>query len=43
MCANNYLGLANSQEIIKAAKESLDRWGFGVASVKIYLWNTNPT
>ena len=34
MCANNYLGLANSQEIIKAAKESLDRWGFGVASVR---------
>ena len=34
MCANNYLGLANSQEIIKAAKQSLDRWGFGVASVR---------
>ena len=34
MCANNYLGLANNQEIILAAKESLDRWGFGVASVR---------
>ena len=34
MCANNYLGLANNQEIIQAAKESLDRWGFGVASVR---------
>ena len=34
MCANNYLGLANSPEIIQAAKESLDRWGFGLASVR---------
>ena len=34
MCANNYLGLANNQEIIRVAKESLDRWGFGVASVR---------
>ena len=34
MCANNYLGLANNQDIIQAAKESLDRWGFGVASVR---------
>lgn len=34
MCANNYLGLANNQEIIQAAKNSLDRWGFGVASVR---------
>ena len=34
MCANNYLGLANNAEIIQAAKQSLDRWGFGVASVR---------
>ena len=34
MCANNYLGLANNKEVIQAAKESLDRWGFGVASVR---------
>lgn len=34
MCANNYLGLANNPEVIKAAKESLDRWGFGLASVR---------
>ena len=34
MCANNYLGLANNSEIISAAKASLDRWGFGVASVR---------
>lgn len=34
MCANNYLGLANHPEVIGAAKDSLDRWGFGLASVR---------
>jgi glycine C-acetyltransferase len=34
MCANNYLGLANNPEVIEAAKMSLDRWGFGLASVR---------
>ena len=34
MCANNYLGLANNLEIIKAAKASYDKWGFGLASVR---------
>ncbi|MDX8404061.1 MAG: glycine C-acetyltransferase [Mariprofundaceae bacterium] len=34
MCANNYLGLANSPEVIEAAKNSYDRWGFGLASVR---------
>ena len=34
MCANNYLGLANNQEIIDAAKASYDKWGFGLASVR---------
>ena len=33
-CANNYLGLANHKEIIKAAKEGLDQYGFGMASVR---------
>ncbi len=33
-CANNYLGLANHPEIIAAAREALDRWGFGLASVR---------
>lgn len=33
-CANNYLGLANDQRIIDAAKDSLDDRGFGVASVR---------
>ena len=34
MCANNYLGLADSPDLIAAAKESYDRWGFGLASVR---------
>ncbi|GAA3421446.1 glycine C-acetyltransferase [Streptosporangium vulgare] len=33
-CANNYLGLADHPEVIAAAKEALDRWGFGMASVR---------
>ncbi|MFQ5451563.1 MAG: glycine C-acetyltransferase [Nitrospinaceae bacterium] len=33
-CANNYLGLANHPEIIRAAKEALDHYGFGMASVR---------
>lgn len=33
-CANNYLGLANSPELIKAAQDGLDAHGFGVASVR---------
>lgn len=34
MCANNYLGLSNHPELIKAAKESYDNWGFGLSSVR---------
>ncbi|MEX1327823.1 MAG: glycine C-acetyltransferase [Desulfobacterales bacterium] len=34
MCANNYLGLANNNEIIKAVKAGLDERGFGMASVR---------
>ena len=34
MCANNYLGLANHPEIIAAARDSLDRWGYGLSSVR---------
>jgi len=33
-CANNYLGLASHPEIIRAAKEALDTYGFGMASVR---------
>lgn len=34
MCANNYLGLSNSPELIAAAKASYDRWGYGLSSVR---------
>lgn len=33
-CSNNYLGLANHPEIIDAAKKALDKYGFGLASVR---------
>ncbi|MCP9943633.1 glycine C-acetyltransferase [Streptomyces somaliensis] len=33
-CANNYLGLADHPEVVEAAKEALDRWGYGMASVR---------
>ena len=34
MCANNYLGLSARPELIEAAKESYDKWGFGLSSVR---------
>ncbi|MDA8438969.1 MAG: glycine C-acetyltransferase [Propionibacterium sp.] len=34
LCANNYLGLADDPRLIAAAKQGLDRWGFGMASVR---------
>jgi glycine C-acetyltransferase len=34
MCANNYLGLADDPRIVAAAKEAIDRWGYGLASVR---------
>jgi len=34
LCANNYLGLADDPRIIAAARNALDRWGYGMASVR---------
>ena len=34
MCANNYLGLAQHPAVIAAAREALDQWGYGLASVR---------
>jgi glycine C-acetyltransferase len=34
LCANNYLGLASHPDIVAAAHEALDRWGYGMASVR---------
>lgn len=34
LCANNYLGLADHPDIVAAAGQALDRWGYGMASVR---------
>ena len=34
MCANNYLGLANHPEVVDAARNSYDEWGYGLSSVR---------
>ena len=34
MCANNYLGLAQDERVNAAAREGLERWGYGMASVR---------
>ena len=34
LCANNYLGLADHPEMVTAAQDALDKWGFGMASVR---------
>ena len=41
LCANNYLGLANNEEVIAAAKEGLDQNGFGMASVRFICGTQN--
>jgi glycine C-acetyltransferase len=33
-CANNYLGLADHPDLVAAARDAVDRWGFGMASVR---------
>lgn len=33
-CANNYLGLANHPDVVAAARQALEQWGFGMASVR---------
>lgn len=40
-CANNYLGLANNEQLIKAAKQGLDEHGFGMASVRFICGTQN--
>ena len=34
LCANNYLGLADDPRVTEAARAALDRWGYGLASVR---------
>ena len=40
LCANNYLGLADHPAMVAAAQEALDRWGFGMASVRFICGTT---
>ncbi|MFZ5616852.1 MAG: glycine C-acetyltransferase [Pseudomonadota bacterium] len=40
-CANNYLGLADNAEIVAAAKSTMDRYGFGMASVRFICGTTD--
>ncbi|WP_428410614.1 glycine C-acetyltransferase [Hyphococcus sp.] len=40
-CANNYLGLADNPEIVKAAQETMDEYGFGMASVRFICGTTD--
>jgi len=40
-CANNYLGLADNTEIVKAAQATMERYGFGMASVRFICGTTN--
>src|SRR4051794_18510275 len=41
-CSNNYLGLADHPAILAAAHEGLDRWGFGMASVRFICGTQQP-
>src|SRR5918995_1861051 len=42
LCANNYLGLADHPALVAAAQEALDRWGFGMASVRFICGTQEP-
>lgn len=36
-CANNYLGLASNPDVVNAARESYDKWGYGMSSVRFIV------
>ena len=42
LCANNYLGLADHAEVRAAAREAVDRWGYGMASVRFICGTQEP-
>jgi glycine C-acetyltransferase len=42
LCANNYLGLADHPDVVAAAREALDRWGYGMASVRFICGTQEP-
>lgn len=42
LCANNYLGLSNNEELIEAGKEALSRFGYGMSSVRFICGTQTP-
>ena len=42
LCANNYLGLASHPDVVKAAQEAMERWGYGMASVRFICGTQQP-
>jgi glycine C-acetyltransferase len=42
LCANNYLGLADHPDVLKAAHEALEKWGYGMASVRFICGTQAP-
>ena len=42
LCANNYLGLAGDPQVIAAAREGMDHWGYGLASVRFICGTQSP-
>jgi glycine C-acetyltransferase len=42
LCANNYLGLAADPRVLAAAREGLDQWGYGLASVRFICGTQSP-
>jgi glycine C-acetyltransferase len=42
MCANNYLGLADDPDVVAAAHQALDQWGYGLASVRFICGTQAP-
>ncbi|MDB6022872.1 MAG: kbl [Pedosphaera sp.] len=42
LCANNYLGLAGHPEVVKAARDGMEKWGYGLASVRFICGTQSP-
>lgn len=42
LCANNYLGLANNPELIKEGQQALEKYGYGMASVRFICGTQTP-
>ncbi|MDX6245344.1 MAG: glycine C-acetyltransferase [Frankiales bacterium] len=42
LCANNYLGLADHPDVLAAARDALDQWGYGMASVRFICGTQEP-